>query len=64
MTGTEGLYEIRVRVGNDALRIFCFFDEVKLVVLINGFNKNSQKTPRQVLKRAARLRKQYYDEKG
>lgn len=62
MTGTEGLYEIRVLFGKDALRIFCFFDEGKLVVLINGFVKKSKKTPRQELKRAKRLRKQYYDE--
>ena len=64
MTGSKGLYEIRVLVGKDALRIFCFFDEGKLVVLINGFIKKSQKTPRQELERAGRLRKQYYDEKG
>lgn len=63
MTGSEGLYKIRVLVGTDALRIFCFFDEGKLVVLINGFNKKTQKTPRQELERAVRLRKQYYDEK-
>ena len=39
MKGTEGLYEIRVQLGSDIFRIFCFFDEEKLVVLANGFQK-------------------------
>lgn len=63
MSGTDGLYEIRVLIGKDAHRIFCFFDDGKLVVLINGFIKKSQKTPRREIERAVRLRKQYYDEK-
>lgn len=63
MTGTDGIYEIRVVVGKDSIRIFCFFDEGKLVVLINAFFKKSQKTPRRELDRAVRLRKQYFDEK-
>ena len=43
---TEGLYEIRVQSGSDIFRIFCFFDDGKLVVIINGFQKKSQKTPK------------------
>lgn len=37
LEGTDGLYEIRVIAQTKSLRIFCFFDEGKLVVLINGF---------------------------
>ncbi|MGE6218653.1 type II toxin-antitoxin system RelE/ParE family toxin [Nubsella zeaxanthinifaciens] len=44
--GTAGLYEIRVQSGNDIFRIFCFFDEGKLIVLANGFQKKTQKTPK------------------
>ena len=29
--GTDGLYEIRVQQGSDIFRIFCFFDEGKLM---------------------------------
>lgn len=47
LEGTDGLYEIRIQLGNDIFRIFCFFDEGKLVVLANGFQKKSQKTPKQ-----------------
>jgi phage-related protein len=43
---TDGLYEIRVQSGSDIFRIFCFFDEGRLVVLANGFQKKAQKTPK------------------
>ena len=43
LEGTEGLYEIRVQQGSDIFRIFCFFDEGKLVVLANGFQKKRHK---------------------
>ena len=38
---TDGLYEIRVQLGNDIFRIFCFFDKGNLVVLANGFQKKT-----------------------
>lgn len=41
MAGTDGLYEIRVKQGSDIFRIFCFFDEGKLIVLANGFQKKT-----------------------
>ncbi len=40
---TEGLYEIRVHVGNESIRIFCFFDKGRLVIVINGFKKSRKK---------------------
>ena len=33
MTGTEGLYEIRIEVGSNIYRVFCCFDKGNLVVL-------------------------------
>lgn len=36
---SDGLYEIRVQLGSDIFRIFCFFDQGQLVVLANGFQK-------------------------
>ena len=50
LENTDGLYEIRVQSGRDIFRIFCFFDEGKLVVIINGFQKKSQKTPKKEIK--------------
>lgn len=59
----EGIYEIRVKSGRDIFRIFCFFDDGKLVILLNGFQKKSQKTPKKEIEKAKRLRKEYYEEK-
>ena len=63
MTGTDGLYEIRVEVGSNIYRVFSFFDEGNLVVLVNGFQKKSQKTPINELELAIKLKKQYHNEK-
>lgn len=60
LEGTDGLYEIRVQQGNDIFRIFCFFDKGKLVVLMNGFQKKSPKTPRAELHKAEKLKSEYY----
>lgn len=46
LAGTAGLYEIRVQSGNDTFRIFCFFEEGRLIILANGFQKKTQKTPK------------------
>jgi phage-related protein len=62
LEGTDGLYEIRVKVGRDIYRIFCFFDKGQLVILLKGFQKKSEKTPRQEIERAERLKKQYYED--
>lgn len=63
LEGTEGLYEIRVKVGGDIFRVFCFFDQGALVILLNGFQKKSQKTPRLEIEKAEQLKKQYYEER-
>jgi phage-related protein len=47
MTGTDGLYEIRIELDSNIYRIFCCFDKENLVVLFNGFQKKTQKTPKQ-----------------
>lgn len=63
LEGTDGLYEIRVQFGGNIFRIFCFFDEGKLIVLLNGFGKKTQKTPRREIELAVRLKEEYYAEK-
>ncbi len=60
---TEGLYEIRVKQGNDIFRIFSFFDEGKLIVLANGFQKKTQKTPKQEILKAEKIKAEYFAEK-
>lgn len=60
---SEGLYEIRVQLGSDIFRIFCFFDQGKLVVLANGFQKKTQKTPKQEIQTALKIKEEYESEK-
>jgi len=59
--GTD-LYEIRVILGSNIFRIFCFFDKGRLVVLLNGFQKETQKTPKNEIERALTLKRQYYED--
>ncbi|MFA4853293.1 MAG: type II toxin-antitoxin system RelE/ParE family toxin [Bacteroidales bacterium] len=61
--GTKGLYEIRVEVGSNIYRIFSFFDKGNLVVLGNAFQKKTQKTPKQEIKKALKIMEEYNNEK-
>jgi phage-related protein len=63
MTGSSGIFEIRVEVGSNIFRVFSFFDKGKLIILLNGFQKKTQKTPKNELELAEKLKKQYFDEK-
>lgn len=60
---TDGLFEIRIQLGSDIYRIFCFFDQGKLVVVMNAFQKKTQKTPRQEIEKALKIMEEYYNEK-
>jgi len=64
LTGTAGIYEIRVSSSSNIYRILCCFDEGNLVVLFNGFVKKTQKTPTREIAKAEKLKKEYFDEKG
>ena len=59
MEGTDALYEIRVQQGNEIFHIFCFFDKGKLVVLANGFQKKTQKTPKSEIEKTIKIKKEY-----
>jgi phage-related protein len=63
LKNTSGLYEIRIQVGNNIYRIFCFFDIDNLVIIGHGFHKKSQKTPKQEIDRAEQIKKEYYESK-
>lgn len=64
MTGYDGLFEIRVEFQSNIYRIFCCFDEGRLVVLFNGFQKKTQKTPKKEIEKAMRLMKEYFEQKN
>jgi phage-related protein len=61
LVGTNGLYEARIQLGSDIWRVFCFFDNGKLVILLNGFTKKTQKTPKNEIEKALQLMQKYYD---
>jgi phage-related protein len=60
---TNGLYEARIQLASNIWRVFCFFDDGKLVVLLNGFHKKTQKTPKNEIEKALLLMEMYFNEK-
>lgn len=64
ITGYEGLFEIRIEYESNIYRIFCCFDKGKLIVLFNGFQKKSQKTPKKEIDIAMRLKQEYFATKN
>ncbi|MBX7227236.1 MAG: type II toxin-antitoxin system RelE/ParE family toxin [Chitinophagales bacterium] len=63
MSGTDGLFEVRVEFGGNIFRIFAFFDNGNLVVLGNGFQKKSQKTPKTEIEKALKIKAEYESER-
>lgn len=63
LENADGLFEIRVQQGGNIFRIFCFFDEGKLIILMNGFQKKTQKTPLSEIERALKIKDEYEQEK-
>jgi phage-related protein len=63
LEGTDGLFEVRIQTHKSSLRIFSFFDEGNLIILINGFIKKTNKTPKKELELAERLKDEYSQDK-
>ena len=61
ISGGDGLFEIRIEYQSNIYRVFCCFDEGRIVVLFNGFQKKTQKTPKEEIERAVRLKKEYFE---
>ena len=61
--GASGLYEARIQLGSNIWRVLCFFDNGKLVILLNGFQKKTQKTPKKEIEKALKLMAKYFSEK-
>ena len=63
MTGYDGLFEIKIEFESNIFRIFCCFDKGNLVILFNGFQKKTQKTPKKEIEKALRIKKEYFKQK-
>jgi phage-related protein len=62
--GTNGLFEARIQLGSDIWRVFCFFDRGRLVILLNGFVKKTQRTPKNEIEKANQLMIKYFKSKA
>ena len=56
----DGVYEIRAEYSGNIYRVFFIFDDGNIVVLLNGFQKKSQKTPEKEIRQAIKLKEEYY----
>jgi len=59
----EGIYELRAYHNGNIYRAFFIFDEGNIVMLFNGFQKKTKKTPPGEIGKAIELKKKYYAEK-
>ena len=57
----DGIYELRTEFEGNIFRTFFIFDEGNIVVLFNGFQKKSQKTPKGEIEKAKQIKKAYYE---
>jgi phage-related protein len=46
LTNTDEIWEIRIQQSNNIFRLLGFFNEGQFIVLTNGFQKKTQKTPK------------------
>lgn len=59
----EGLYELRTIWNGNIYRVFFIFDNGNIVVLFNGFQKKTQKTPNSEINKALKIKAEYYERK-
>ena len=59
----EEVYELRTEYGSNIYRVFFCFDKGHIVILFNGFQKKTDKTPESEIKKAIRLKNEYYESK-
>ncbi|MDR1938905.1 MAG: type II toxin-antitoxin system RelE/ParE family toxin [Tannerellaceae bacterium] len=59
----DGIYEIRAMYSRNIYRIFFIFDEGKIIVLLNGFQKKTQEVPENEIEKAIKIKDEYYGSK-
>jgi len=59
----DGIYELRTEYGGNIYRVFFIFDNGSVVVLFNGFQKKTQKTPPSEIDKAIKIKEAYYADK-
>jgi len=59
----DELYELRMEYDSNIYRLFFIFDKGSIVVLFNGFQKKTQKTPENEINKALKIKEAYYEYK-
>ena len=59
----KGLYELRIMYDSNIYRLFFIFDDNRIVVLFNGFQKKTDKTPQKEIEKALKIKEAYYADK-
>ena len=59
----EEVYELRAEYEGNIYRIFFCFDEGNIVILFNGFQKKTNKMPESEIRKAIKLKNEYYASK-
>jgi len=60
---SDGIFELRTEYNSNIYRVFFIFDEGNIVVLFNGFQKKTQKTPGSEIDKAIKIKEAYYEDK-
>jgi phage-related protein len=64
LSGTGGLWEVRVQHEGDTFRLLGFLDGPRLIVLVSGFAKKTKKVPVAEIGLAQKRRRDYERRKG
>ena len=59
----DGIFELRTEYDGNIYRVFFIFDDGNIVVLFNGFQKKTQKTPKSEIEKAIKIKEAYYADK-
>ena len=59
----DGIYELRTLYNGKIFRVFFIFDDGNIVVLFNGFQKKTQRTPECEIELAIKIKDNYYADK-
>ncbi len=60
----DGIFELRVKSGNNISRVFYFFYYGRRIILTHGFMKKTNKTPRKEIELAKKYRHDFLDQEN
>jgi phage-related protein len=63
LKNSDGIWEIRIKVGSNIYRIFSFWDKNNLIILTHGIIKKTQKTPMKEIHLAHAYKDDYFRRK-